>query len=196
MKNIVLASASPRRAELLRRIGLDFRVLTSSVDEREIREKDPARRAECLALAKAKNVASALQGTPAVIIGADTIVCVDGEILGKPADSREAARMLRLLSGRSHQVMTGVAVVRQPDGSVLSCVETTTVYMRHLSDREIDWYVKSGEAFDKAGGYGIQGRAAVFIERVEGCYFNVVGLPLAALWQLLKKLGGLLPEEA
>ncbi|MCR3923139.1 MAG: Maf family protein [Firmicutes bacterium] len=187
MKNIILASASPRRADLLRQIGLDFEVMVSDVREDEIKEKDPSRLVERLALLKAQAVASARHD--GIVIAADTVVCVDGELLGKPADEREAWEMLRMLSGRSHQVMTAVAVIIQPNLQTLCHVETTKVFMRPISEEEILWYLNSGEPYDKAGGYGIQGKAAVFVEKVEGCYFNVVGLPLAALWRLLAKVG-------
>ncbi|NLP36889.1 MAG: septum formation inhibitor Maf [Firmicutes bacterium] len=188
MTKIILASASPRRAELLRQIGLDFEVQVSGVSEEGVVDKDPAKLVEKLAIAKALAVAKNQPRREAVVIAADTVVCVDGTLLGKPKDSREAGEMLRLLSGRSHQVLTGIAVVALPVMKVLSQVEKTEVFMRRLSAAEIDWYLTSGEPYDKAGGYGIQGKAAVFVEKIEGCYFNVVGLPLAALWRLLNKL--------
>ena len=188
MTKIILASASPRRAELLRQIGIDFEVQISGVSEEKIAGKDPAKLVEQLARAKALAVAKNRPQEQAVVIAADTVVCVDGMLLGKPKDAQDAKRMLRLLSGRSHQVLTGIAVVALPLGEVLSHVEVTEVFMRPLSAAEINWYIASGEPFDKAGGYGIQGKAAVFVEKIAGCYFNVVGLPLAALWQLLKEL--------
>jgi len=187
MVRIVLASASPRRAELLRQIGLAFETLESSVPEEPGDETDPAMLAEKLALLKAQ--AAAGKCSAEVIIAADTIVSADGKLLDKPRDVREAAAMLRSLSGRRHEVLTGVAVIDRRGGRLLTHVEKTAVYMRVIPDDELDWYVQSGEPFDKAGGYGIQGRAAVFVERVEGCYFNVVGLPLSALWRMLHRLG-------
>lgn len=187
MVRIVLASASPRRAELLRQIGLAFETLESSVPEEAGDETDPAMLAEKLALLKAH--AAAGKCSAEVIIAADTIVSVDGKLLDKPRDVREAAAMLRSLSGRRHEVLTGVAVIDRRGARLLTHVEKTTVCMRVIPDDELDWYVQSGEPFDKAGGYGIQGRAAVFVERLEGCYFNVVGLPLSALWRMLHRLG-------
>lgn len=124
-----------------------------------------------------------------VIIAADTVVCLDGELLGKPRDAKEAAGMLASLSGRRHEVLTGVAVLRQPDGFLCCHAEKTAVTMREISREEIAWYLASGEPYDKAGGYGIQGKAAVFVEKLEGCYFNVVGLPLMALCRLLAEVG-------
>ncbi len=187
MENILLASASPRRAQLLRQIGMVFDVVASGVEEENVTEEDPVRLAEYLAMSKAKTVAAELDR--GIVIAADTVVCVEGELLGKPVDEEDAWRMLRLLSGRCHQVMTGVAVIRQPGLQTLCHVETTKVCMRPITEEEMRWYIHSGEAWDKAGGYGIQGKAAVFVERIEGCYFNVVGLPLAALWQMLKQCG-------
>lgn len=188
MTKIILASASPRRAELLRQIGLPFEIRVSGVPEEKISEKNPAKLVEELATAKALAVANKVSPGEAVVIAADTVVCVDDMLLGKPKDPQDARRMLLLLSGRSHRVLTGLAVVALPAKEVLSHVEVTEVFMRRLSEEEIAWYIASGEPFDKAGGYGIQGKAAVFVEKIAGCYFNVVGLPLAALWQLLKEL--------
>ncbi len=187
MKKIILASASPRRAELLRQLGLPFTVLESGVDEEGPQANEPHQLVRGLALAKARAVAHQVQD--GVIIGADTIVCVDNIVLNKPVDRPEAVEMLRLLSGRAHRVLTGLALVGQPGLRTLTHVEDTRVLMRSLSEEEINWYVDSGEPYDKAGGYGIQGRAAVFVDKLEGCYFNVVGLPLAALWQLLGIFG-------
>ncbi len=187
MEYIVLASASPRRAELLRQIGLEFEIVTSGVAEDEVKERDPVRLAERLALSKAQAVAASLDR--AIVIGADTVVCAGGELLGKPASQQEAMHMLRLLSGRSHQVMTGVAVIRQPKMQMLCRVETTKVFMRPLTEEEIRWYINTGEPFDKAGAYGIQGKGGLLIDRIEGCYFNVVGLPLSLTASLLKESG-------
>lgn len=187
MRKIVLASASPRRAALLRQIGLPFEVVESGLDEDEVKERDPKLLAGQLALRKAKAVAETV--SDGVIIAADTVVCVDGRLLGKPVDADEAVAMLRSLSGRCHNVITGLALIAQPEGRIESHVECTSVYMRTLLSEEIDWYVASGEPFDKAGGYGIQGKAAVFVERLDGCYYNVVGLPLTALWRLFGSLG-------
>jgi septum formation protein len=186
MERIILASASPRRAQLLRQLGLDFEVITSGVAEEDC-EKDPTRLAKRLALSKARAVAQRVEN--GVVIGADTVVCINGELLGKPWDEAEAASMLRRLSGHQHHVMTGVAVIRQPEGRTLCHVEKTAVFFRPVREEEIQWYLDSGEPYDKAGGYGIQGKAAVFVDKLEGCYFNVVGLPLAALYRLLEETG-------
>lgn len=185
MRKLVLASASPRRAALLRQIGLSFDVVESGVDEDGVSETDPMQLVSLLALRKAEAVAEVVPGR--IIIAADTVVYADGCLLGKPADAFEAAAMLRTLSGRRHSVMTGLAVIAQ--GRKETRVECTDVYMRHILPEEIDWYVASSEPFDKAGGYGIQGKAAVFVERLNGCYYNVVGLPLAALWCIFGSLG-------
>jgi septum formation protein len=187
LKKIILASASPRRAELLRQLGLPFTVIVSGMAEDEKQETEPCRLAERLALDKARTVAG--QVDAGLIIGADTIVCIDNQVLGKPQDRSEAVEMLQLLSGRTHHVLTGLALIERPGDRILTHVESTQVVMRKLSTPEINWYVDSGEPYDKAGGYGIQGKAAVFVDRLDGCYFNVVGLPLAALWQLLGSFG-------
>ena len=187
MENIVLASASPRRAELLRQIGLEFDVIVSGVEEEGVKDKDPVRLAERLALSKANSVAASLDS--GIVIAADTVVYVEGQFLGKPENEHDATRMLQLLSGRSHQVMTGVAIIKQPGMQILSNVETTTVFMRTITDEEICWYIATGEVNDKAGSYAIQGYGAIFVERIEGDYFNVVGLPLCRLSKMLEKFG-------
>ena len=187
MRKIILASASPRRAALLTQLGLPFTVLASGIAEDEKQEIEPCRLAERLALDKAHAVARQVDN--GIVIGADTIVCIDNQVLGKPRDRIDAVEMLRLLSGRTHHVLTGLALIGRPEGRILTHVESTRVVIRELRTGEIDWYVDSGEPYDKAGGYGIQGRAAVFVDSLEGCYFNVVGLPLAALWQLLGSFG-------
>lgn len=187
MQKIILASASPRRAELLRQLGIEFCVTESGVAEEQIGETAPAKLAERLALAKAEAVAGRIE--EGLIIAADTVVFAGEKLLGKPASPADARAMLRQLSGSRHEVMTGIALIALPVKTVRTHVETTAVYMREISEQEMDWYISSREPFDKAGGYGIQGKAAVFVERLEGCYFNVVGLPLAALWRLLADLG-------
>jgi len=187
---LILASSSSRRAELLRDAGIAFEVCAPHVDEArnpdEVAEKLVARLAE----AKARAVAElAGEGKPAIIIGADTAVELDGEIFGKPRDAADAREMLSYLSGRTHFVLTGIFVLRLPDGATRSAVERTAVTFALLDPSEIEAYVTSGEPFDKAGGYAIQGRAGRYIPRIEGCYFNVVGLPLARLHALLSDLG-------
>jgi septum formation protein len=184
---IVLASASPRRRELLEQIGLKFEVFPSLVSE-EGQHLPPGEWAEHLAVCKAKDVAAVLSGT-GYVIGADTLVVLDGVVYGKPADDQDACRMLTNLQGRKHEVITGIAVVRMQDGAVRAGYETTAVEMRELTLREINTYVETTEPMDKAGAYAIQGRGAVFIPKICGCYFNVVGLPLARLAAMLEDLG-------
>lgn len=186
MKNIILASASPRRRELLAQAGFQFEVKVSDAEE-TITEKEPGRIVEELALRKAEAVAAA--ETDALIIGADTVVAVDGKILGKPHTREEAFSMLSMLQGRRHQVYTGVALVlkraRGEKREIFS--ERTDVFMYPMTEGEILEYIDTGEPMDKAGAYGIQGRAAVYIEKIEGDYNNVVGLPIARLYQKLKE---------
>lgn len=183
--NILLASASPRRQELLRQVGLSFQVIPSSVDERAVAAPTPAGLVEQLAVAKARDIAARHPG--ALVIGADTIVVVDGEILGKPDSRADAIRMLEQLSGRPHEVMTGVALV-QGDRELVGH-EVTAVTFLPLTRAQIERYADSGEPMDKAGAYGIQGRAAAMISGIQGDYFNVVGLPLARTVQMLSSFG-------
>ena len=184
MQEIILASGSPRRKELLQQIGIPFQVIKSDTEEK-ITKTDPADIVKELSLQKASEVAAGIQ--QGIVLGADTIVCLDDEILGKPADEADAARMLKALSGRDHRVFTGVTVAR--GGRVLSDYEETAVHFRPLTEREIAAYIATGEPMDKAGAYGIQGRASLFVRAIEGDYFNVVGLPLCKLGQMLKELG-------
>lgn len=182
---LLLASNSPRRRELLSAAGFQFAVDPIVVDE--TRESGEAPEAYVERVARLKAQAAAAHDSECAVIGADTVVVVDGEVLGKPRDAEDAARMLRLLAGRPHEVLTGVAVACR--GSLVTRVERTTVWFRPLSDREIDWYVASGEPLDKAGAYAIQALASRFIPRIEGSYSNVVGLPMATVVQLLKETG-------
>jgi len=184
-KRLILASGSPRRADLLRQIGLEFEVIPSGVDENEISGSSPQEKALNAALAKALDVARKVG--EGIVIGADTIVVLEGRILGKPSGPQEAIRMLTLLSGKTHQVITGIALVDASSMKVESWVESTSVTFRELSPDEIVEYVETGIPLDKAGAYGIQDKAAAFVKRIEGCYFNVVGLPLAALIERLRK---------
>lgn len=181
---IVLASASPRRRELLSQLGLEFEICVSSAGETE--GPDPIETARQAALAKASEVASKV--LDALVIGADTIVVIDEEILGKPTSPSEAEAMLKKLKGKAHRVITGVAIV---DGSGKKVVdhEDTTVFFSDLSEDEVRFYVESGEGADKAGAYAIQGLGALFILRIEGSYSNVVGLPLAKLHEMMKEFG-------
>lgn len=197
----MLASASPRRAELLRQVGLSFELSPSTTEDetRGIVPADPAAgtaswsaaavRARAREAARRKAIAVAAHRPDAVVVAADTVVAVDGVVLGKPTDPEEAARMLRRLAGCDHEVTTAVAVVCLRRGVDLVDDETTRVRMRALSDDQIARYVATGEPMDKAGAYGIQGRAALFVERVEGDYFAVVGLPLARLARMLEAAG-------
>ena len=181
---LILASASPRRAEILRSVGWEFTVAVADVDETPMPGEDPAPYVERLALAKARAVAA--NHPCQLVLGADTTVVVDETILGKPEDAGDARRMLRMLSGRRHQVLTGVALVR--DGAAADervTHQTTEVLFATLSDAEIDWYIATGEPMDKAGGYAIQGFGAVFIEEIRGDYWNVVGLPINLVYRLI-----------
>jgi septum formation protein len=188
MPTIVLASASPRRRELLTQVGIPFRVVPGDIDENNADlSGTPEQKAERLAYMKAKDVASGLDD--GLVIGADTIVVCGDEIFGKPADENDARRMLMKLGGREHQVITGIAVVDASSGKARTGHEVTRVRFAELTDREIEYYISSGEPFDKAGAYAIQGRAAIFVESLDGCYSNVVGLPLSRLYCLLKDFG-------
>jgi septum formation protein len=181
---LVLASASPRRRELLAQAGFTFTVAPASIDESLRPGENPVAYVVRLAKEKAEAV-YAEQDASAVVIGADTtVVAPNGEVLGKPADTADAARMLRLLSGATHQVMTGVAV--RSEFGIETAAEVTHVSVLTLSDEEIDAYIATGEPMDKAGAYAIQGYAARWIPRIQGCYFNVVGLPLALVAGMLE----------
>jgi septum formation protein len=182
---LVLASGSPRRKELLGSAGFTFEVMAADIDESERVGEDAASYVKRLAEEKARVVAARVPD--AVVLGADTTVVIDGEILQKPVDAVDAERMLRKLSGRTHQVHTGVAVVR--GGVCLSHVDTTDVVFRVIAEDELKHYVASGHAMDKAGAYGIQGYAARWIPRIDGDYFNVVGLPLSAVVGMLGEAG-------
>ncbi len=181
---LILASASPRRRELLQQIGLDFTVVTADIDETPLAGEDHVTYTVRLAEAKARAVMA--WHPHAVVIGADTTVAVAGELLGKPRDADDAARMLRLLRGRAHEVTTGIAVLARDQA--LTAAETTWVIFSDMTDDDIAAYIATGEPMDKAGAYAIQGRAAQWIPRIEGEYSNVVGLPLARLAGLLKSL--------
>jgi septum formation protein len=183
---VVLASASPRRRELLRLVGIDHEVRPADIDESYLPGEPPDAHAERLARGKAETIA-AIAGPETVTIGSDTIVVVDGDVLGKPRDREHARQMLRRLSGRSHVVMTGVAVSWR--GSTLSGVEQVGVTFRGLSDEEIERYIDTGEPMDKAGAYGIQGFGATIVARVDGDYFAVMGLALNRLAGLLRQSG-------
>lgn len=185
---LILASASPRRAEVLRDAGYHFTVLSSAIDETPYPDESPQDLVLRLAQTKADLAAARAVG-PAILIAADTEVVLDGHIFGKPRSSDDARSMLEKLAGRLHTVLTGVALVRLPDVERRSFVESTLVQFAPLSDEEIGRYLATGEPHDKAGAYAIQGYAARYIPRIEGCYFNVVGLPVASLQHALSELG-------
>ena len=185
--NIVLASKSPRRAELLRQVGLEFQVCPSQVEEPDITHMSPTIAVQELALTKARTIA--VNFSRGLVIGADTVVVIDGQPIGKPENDAHAVEILTRLSGNRHEVITGVVLIDLKRENEVVWVEKTTVYFRKLHQSEILAYVRSGETSDKAGAYGIQGRGAAFVKRIEGCYSNVVGLPLASL---VERLWGLL----
>jgi len=188
MMKLILASASPRRAEILRNAGFPFTVLSSAVDETPFPEESASDHVSRLAAAKAELVAARAVG-PAIVLAADTVVALENRILGKPRSEEDARHMLEILSGRTHTVLTGVTMVRLPDAERVAFVESTLVHFAQLSEEEITRYLATEEPHDKAGGYAIQGRAGRYIPRIEGCYFNVVGLPLARVQQALAELG-------
>jgi septum formation protein len=182
---LILASASPRRAELLQSAGIEFDVVPVDVDERFYPAEKPEQ--AVARLAEMKAVAAAAKRPDAVVLGADTTVVIRGQPLAKPVDAEDAARMLRLLSGRTHEVLTGICLCHR--GRRLVHVEPTRVRMALMSESEIAWYVSTSEPYDKAGGYAVQGLASRFIEGIDGSYSNVVGLPISNVYQLLKELG-------
>ncbi|MBW4084721.1 nucleoside triphosphate pyrophosphatase [Paenibacillus sp. S150] len=186
---IILASGSPRRRELLALLGLPFEVISSDADETTPPGLAPDDIVRSLALRKAEAVLSAAGGRAAVIVGSDTIVVLDGKVLGKPADPDDSRAMLQLLQGRTHQVYTGVACIGLPEGKTLVEHRVTSVALRAMGSDEISAYIATGEPADKAGSYAIQGLGATLVERIEGCYFNVVGLPLSLLGKMLSDFG-------
>lgn len=183
---IILASASPRRKEILSLLDIPFKVMVSDADEDVDESLPPYFIAESLSLKKAAAVAKNIL-TPAIVIGADTIVISDGKILGKPKDEQDAQNMLASLSGKWHSVISGVTVLDTKSAKSESFYVETKVKFANLSDTEIYDYIKTNECMDKAGSYGIQGKGAKFIEKIDGDYFNVVGLPLQQLYSVLKK---------
>jgi septum formation protein len=182
---LLLASSSPRRQELLRNAGFDFEVQPSHMVEEIQRGERPEEFARRAAREKAMHVAAS-SPPGSFVLGADTVVVIGGEALGKPSDLEDATRMLRLLSGRTHQVHTGICLVRAPDKIEALKHETTLVTFRELDEEEIRRYVDSGEPLDKAGAYAVQGLASKFVTRISGCYSNVVGLPVALVYEILK----------
>jgi nucleoside triphosphate pyrophosphatase len=188
---VILASASPRRAQILRDAGISFEIARANVSEGRKRGENAVAMTRRLAQAKAQIIAKKLgkKQLEAIVVGADTTVEVTGELLGKPRSFAEARKMLRKLAGRTHRVVTSVAAIRTTDHAQLIATETTRVRFAPLSADDIAEYVATGEPLDKAGAYAVQGIGGRFIERIDGCYFNVVGLPLARFYRMLIELG-------
>ncbi len=186
-KPVILASASPRRRELLQQIGISFTIDPADVDESILPGEDAEAYAVRVALDKAREAAK--RAGAGIVIAADTVVVLDEKVLGKPSDARDAERMLGLLSGRMHKVITGLVVMDSKTGRTLSRTAVTRVWFRDLTGDEIKAYVATNEPLDKAGAYGIQEKGAILVQKIEGCYFNVVGLPLALLGEMLSDFG-------
>lgn len=191
---IVLASQSPRRQELLKQLGLDFIVKASNIDESNLMGLEASELVQHLAFEKARNIAESIAEDSSsdkdfIVIGADTVVVKDGTVLGKPKDWDDAFDMLKSLQGGWHEVMTGIAVIDVKSSRYDKVVEITRVKMKELKDEMISAYIDSGEPLDKAGAYGIQGLGAVLIDRIDGCYFNVVGLPISKMSDILRNYG-------
>lgn len=189
-ERLVLASKSPRRAEILRAVGWEFQIMAADIDETRMASEDAVSYVKRLAQTKAETVARKIDAGS--VLGADTVVVIHGAILGQPRDDEDARRMLKLLNGNWHEVLTGVALAcADQTSSTLVDYETTRVLFAEMSDEEIDWYVSTGEPRGKAGAYGIQGPAALFIEEIQGDYFNVVGLPIRLVYEMSRKVGSL-----
>jgi len=188
-ERLVLASTSSRRVEILSAVAWPFEAMAAGVDETRLPSEAPVSYVTRLAKAKADAVAERLSA--GLVLGADTTVVTSGELLGQPRDGEDARRMLRLLSGKWHEVLTGVALVRagHANNSVVDH-ETTRVRFGEMSEAEIDWYVATEEPMDKAGAYAVQGKAALFIEEIQGDYFNIVGLPVRLVYELARKMQG------
>jgi septum formation protein len=187
MKKIILASQSPRRRDLLKQIGLEFEIDPSNYEEDMSLEMEPNKLAEHLSLGKAEDVAQ--RHKDSIIISADTIVAVDNEVFGKPKTPEKAKYMLQKLSGRAHSVITGFTVIDTQTNKQISKSVETKVYFKNIPQEEMDAYIASGEPLDKGGGYAIQGLAALFVEKIDGDYFNIVGLPILVLTTELKNFG-------
>lgn len=184
-EKLVLASSSPRRKEILDAAGWPYEAIVAGIDESLMPNEEPAAYVQRLARSKAEAVAAQLRA--GLVLGADTTVVIDNHILGQPEDDSDARRMLQLLNGKWHEVLTGVAVVRV-GGESLVDYETTRVRFAEMTEHEIDWYIATGEARGKAGAYGIQGAAGLFIEEIQGDYFNIVGLPIRLAYELAAKV--------
>lgn len=187
MSRIILASSSPRRIEIMKSLGVDFDVVPSKFEEK-MKDVNPRELVCELAKGKAKEVCTRVDYDK-IIIAADTVVYMDNRILGKPKNEDDAFNMLKNLSGGKHSVITGLCIIDRLNNKTYWDYEETTVYFDNLSNDEIQDYIMSGEPFDKAGAYGIQGKGGLFVKRIEGCYFNVVGLPIHKLYGLMGKLG-------
>ena len=183
--SFILASASPRRREILRSVGLKFKIIPAHVDENYVAGETPRQHVKRLALDKAMTIAR--NNKNVWVLGADTIVVIDGEILGKPVDSKQAGSMLKKLSGREHNVFTGFTITHMESHVCATGVVQSTVKFKKITPDEINWYISCDEPYDKAGGYAIQGKGAYFIQSIRGSYTNVIGLPLCEVLEILKK---------
>ena len=186
LPKLILASGSPRRAEILNSVGWEFEKRVADIDETEFLNEKPADYVQRLAREKAETVAAHYEN--ALVLGADTIVVIDEEIMGKPKDLSDARRMLKMLSGRWHEVLTGIAIVETKRAKSIIGIQRTRVKFAELSDAEIEFLVEKGAPLDKAGAYAVQAQAALFIEEIEGDYWNVVGLPINLVYRLIKTL--------
>jgi septum formation protein len=184
-EKLILASSSPRRAEILTAVGWPFSSFAAGIDETRRPQEQPVEYVQRLAKEKAESVASTLES--GLVLGADTTVVVEETLLGQPHDQDDALRMLRLLSGKWHEVLTGVAILRVSGESKVD-YETTRVRFAEMSEKEIDWYISTGEPKGKAGAYAVQGAAALFIEEIQGDYFNIVGLPIRLVFEMVKAM--------
>ena len=191
-EKLILASSSPRRAEILTAVGWPFTTVTAGIDETRRPNEQPVEYVQRLAKEKAEAVASSLES--GLVLGADTTVVVEKTLLGQPHDQEDARRMLRLLSGKWHEVLTGVAIVRLSGESKVD-YETTRVRFAEMSEKEIGWYISTGEPKGKAGAYAVQGAAALFIEEIQGDYFNIVGLPIRLVFEMVKAMSSPHPES-
>lgn len=185
----ILASASPRRRELLKSLELEFAVIPSGVDEEYIPGESV--KEHVLRLSREKALAVADENPQAWVLGADTVVIIDGEVLGKPDSKHEAREMLMLLSGREHRVITGFSIVRKSGNVVKSDLVESSVFFKEISEDEREWYIDTKEPYDKAGGYAVQGRAGFFIREIRGSHTNVIGLPLCEVVTVLKEVGAI-----
>ena len=186
ISDIILASKSPRRFELLSMLGYNVKTIVSDVDEEKITADTPEQLASRLAHEKALAVANEIGKTDLPIVAADTLVEINGVILGKPKDEADAKKMLNMLSGKAHSVHTGISVMF--NGNEINLTDSARVYFREINEEELDAYVRSGDPFDKAGAYGIQGKAGAFVEKIEGDFYSIMGLPICAVTKALKEL--------